>query len=330
MLPASNFCHVFAPVPLHPAGVQAHDGGMDELVEGILPRGEVSLLAGASGAGKTTLVMQLLRAIQRGEPLFQRRVKPGLRLGYIAADRSWESYQRLAATLDIDLAPLRVKTLIDDETINLDTFEVAPMRVLKQLIGELLPLDLLVVDPLVVFLGVDTNKYHLNAAKLILLNRWCRQHSLTILGTHHASKARTDFSFKRPQDRINGSGALLGFTSTQLFLAAPEETGSEFTEWHIVSHHAPAAQILLVREGAGFREATTGDTAPTGRGSRKGDVIATLILRLVPGDGTAIPRSVLHHKLAGSASPRLIDDRLSELVASEVLLRESGGYRLPI
>lgn len=228
---------------------------MPEIIESILPEKEVSILAGASGAGKTTLIMQALAAMQKGQEVFGHRCPADLRIGYIAADRSWRSYQRTAEMSSLDLSKIGVRALIDDPAINLNNFEKSPLDELERLIGSLLPLDLVVVDPLVVFLGVDTNKYHLSAARLIRLNKLCLANDITILGTHHATKARSDYSFKRAQDRISGTSALLGFTSSQLFLAAPEETGRDdgFYEWHVISHHAPPKVLLLSRKDGVFR-----------------------------------------------------------------------------
>ena len=236
---------------------------MPDIISSILPDKEVSILAGASGAGKTTLIMQALAAMQQGKEVFGHECQPGLRLGYIAADRSWRSYQRTAELSSLDLGSIKVRALIDDPAIDLANFEKSPLDELERLIASMLPLDLVAVDPLVVFLGVDTNKYHLSAARLIRLNKACLANNITILGTHHATKARSDYSFKRPQDRISGTSALLGFTSSQLFLAAPEETSREdgFYEFHVISHHAAPKVILLSREGGRFRHEGTEETS---------------------------------------------------------------------
>lgn len=176
-----------------------------------------------------------------------------MKVGFIAADRTWESYKKTAQLVGVNVDDLYVRALIDDDDIDVTQLERNPGMVLLNLLNEMVRegRDLVVVDPLAVLLGCDLNKYHTVAAKLITLNRYCRQNRITILGTHHATKARTESGFKRPQDRINGSGALLGFTSTQLFMSAPEENGTEYTEWHVISHHAKAKCIFLSRNSNG-------------------------------------------------------------------------------
>lgn len=225
-----------------------------DIISMVVPRDETSILAGASGAGKTTLLMTILKMLQNNEDVYGYPCAPDIKIGYIAADRTWESYKKLAATIGADLSQLHVRALIDDDTIDTKQLERDPSGILYSLLQDCVntKCDLAIVDPLAVLLGCDLNKYHVVAARLIQLNRYCRMNRLTVLGTHHATKARTEAGFKRPQDRINGSGALLGFTSTQLFLAAADETDSEFTEWHIVSHHDKPKVVYLKRTENGL------------------------------------------------------------------------------
>lgn len=297
---------------------------MTEIIDSILPANEVSILAGASGAGKTTLIMQLLTALQANALVWGHAGRPNLRLGYIAADRTWRSYQKTAALASLDLTSIQVRALVDDPAINLRDFERSPIDTLEYLVGTMLPVDLIVVDPLVVFLGVDTNKYHLNAARLIRLNRLCMANKVTLLGTHHATKARSDYSFKRAQDRISGTSALLGFTSTQLFLASPEETGrsDNYYEWHVISHHAPAKIILLTRERGSFEYVGEESTAPQSLTDR--------MLSLFFKEQASLSRQDVQTSLNSYASRATIDRLLASSVESRVLVRDKyGSYCVP-
>jgi archaellum biogenesis ATPase FlaH len=290
-----------------------------DLIDGILPAEEVSILAGASGAGKTTLLMQVIRQLQRNQDIFGHPAKHDLSIGYIAADRTWRSYERLAESAQVDLERLKIRALIDDEAISLDKFESDPLQLLHDLIGQMNPreLDLVVVDPLVVFMGCDTNKYHLNASRLIRLNKWCKANKLTILGTHHATKARSDYSFKRPQDRISGTSALLGFTSSQLFLADPTETGEPFHQWHIVSHHAPQTTIYLSRgEGGMFTQVE----------NYVDDLqnVEAQLLALFDLSGTPIGRAEIIEQLQ-NVPERTVERYLQQFVSQGVLQRPGRG-----
>lgn len=215
-------------------------------------------------------MLHMLQQLQMGLPVFGMAAAPVLsqpgQLGYICADRTSEDLLETARSVGVDTKILKLRSLVDDASIDIGKFETAPTQVLFDLLASLEGCALIVVDPLIVFTGVDTNKYHLNAAKLIRINRFCMDHKITVLGTHHATKARTDYGFKRAQDRISGSSALLGYTSTQLFLAAPEETeGGQYYEWTIVSHHAAPRTLYLTRHAHGFeliKEATIAPPPP--------------------------------------------------------------------
>lgn len=228
------------------------------------PARQVSLLAGSSGAGKTTLLFQLLAA-WTANTHFAGFYGPQPPYGFLTADRTTEAHRETAKGVGLPWLSLRVRSLVDDKSINLLDLENNPLELLFKLLTSIRH-DLnpgpafIVVDPLMVFLGVDLNKYNLVAARLIRLNRWAQDHDALVLGTHHASKPRTDWSFKRPQDRIAGSGALLAYTSTQGFLAGPEECGDEqgpatHSEWTIVPHHSAAITVKVIRNELGLFEA---------------------------------------------------------------------------
>jgi RecA-family ATPase len=237
-----------------------------EVISEILPRHEVSILAGSSGSGKSTLIFHIIKCFQQNVPVFGHAVDSSVKIGYLAADRTWDSYCVLAKRVGVDISQLYVRSLIDDATLSeeqLKGFENDPQTVMYGILRDMVSkgINLCIVDPVVVLLGSDINTYHKIAARMIRLNRFCKMTKLTLLGTHHATKARTDFQFMRPQDRISGSSALLGFTSTQLCLLPKEESGNkEFAEWYIVPHNAKAKCIMLDRdEHTGvFREAYTG------------------------------------------------------------------------
>src|SRR5438445_332753 len=60
------------------------------IIEGIMPAGQVHLLAGPSGGGKTTLVFQMMEAIAKGEEFLGHKCK-AVPQAYISCDRNIES-----------------------------------------------------------------------------------------------------------------------------------------------------------------------------------------------------------------------------------------------
>jgi len=222
-------------------------------IESLTPRHELSLFAGASGVGKTTLLLQAVAALQRGQPFFGMETDPTVKVGYFAADRTWDAYLQVATSMGVDNDRLSVISLIDSlhiPGVDLTTLHNNPSRILYNGLAWLhqQQCNFIIVDPLILFLGCDVRSYHQVAAGLIAISRWCKLHQVTILGTHHAAKARTDYGYKRPQDRISGSAALLGFSSTQIFLDAPNENDLTYYRLTIVSHTAPMQELQLQRD----------------------------------------------------------------------------------
>lgn len=287
-----------------------------DLVEHLLPLHEVSIIAGASGAGKTSIIMQLFHALQTGTPFFGMASKPGLKIGYIASDRGGDSLSYWANIMDVDMTQIPTISLIKDDTVNLNHLEKNPMNLLISLIKRLLPCDLLVIDPMIIFFGCDTKSYTANAQRLIYLNRVAHLHHVTILGTHHAVKARTDFGYRRPQDRISGTGAFLGYSSTQIFLDTPEESGTDHHTLHIVSHTAPPREIPLVRDDRGifiYHEAKSEEVQ-----------IAEHILSAIP-TTSSISTAELILKLGSAIPKRTVELYLSRLKRDGLVSQPAHG-----
>lgn len=284
-----------------------------DLVQHLLPRHEVSIIAGASGAGKTSITMQLLSSIQKGIPFFGMATSANTRVGYIAADRGGDSLEYWSKIMDVDLSQIKIKSLIKDEDLDLKKFETNPMGLLLSMIRSMMPLDLLIIDPMIVFFGTDTKSYTTNAKCLIQLNRVAHQHKVTILGVHHAVKARTDFGFKRPQDRISGTGAFLGYSSTQIFLDTPEESGLPHHSLHIISHTAAPQELKLQRDNRAVFHLVENEEQK----------VAQLILGAVPNNGMIATNEIMNSLT--NIPRRTVELYLTKLLKEGLLVKPSHG-----
>ena len=299
-----------------------------DCVKGLVPAREVSLLSGSSGAGKTTLLMQLLSALQRGEPFLDRFEGPAdLTVGIVGADRSFRTTLVLAERAGADLQRCHLRSLVDDRDIDIQALRYRSFDLLLSLIKGLVDkgCTLLFVDPLVVFFGGDIKSYFANAAPLIALNRLCNDYGLTILGTHHATKARTDQGFKRRQDRIGGSGgALQGFSSTQLFLDTPEEADNPpdgASVLRIIHHLHPPLDIPLQRGPTGlFLPIPLAEAAPP----PSLDDTALRILEAIP-PATEVRRAFLYGKVP-DVPQATFDRRLLDLTEAGIVVKARQGY----
>ncbi len=312
-----------------PTFAATHAGATD-VIEDILPRGEVSILAGSSGCGKSTLLMQCLAAFQAGEDKFLgHTLDLDIKWGYLANDHAWKMYEDTARRCHLRINDIPHISVMDDDTIDLEIFKQDSLRLLEQ---QLLRLkdegaEAVVVDTLVSWFGGDIRNYNGPAYALLRLGRFCRKHSLTLLGTHHATKARSDFTYKRPQDRISGSAALLGFSSTQLCLIPPDENGTASYHFHIVAHNAPAKMIALERADA----SRGGIFTPFDTADSPNLLSVEHEIRMIVEEarGLNVTRGQIIASLGGRISPASIDRHVRQLVREGAIIQtRRGEYRV--
>lgn len=115
-------------------------------VKGVLPQGELVVLYGESGSGKTFVVLDLVAAIARGEPWRECRVRKG-RVIYVAAEGAGGLRKRLAAygqhheldlaAVDLFVVPSAPNLLLKDDALEL-----------ARAIAALGPADVIVIDTL--------------------------------------------------------------------------------------------------------------------------------------------------------------------------------------
>lgn len=217
----------------------------------------VNLLAGAPGVGKTALTAWLARCFAESTPIFGHQPGPIGKVAFLGADRSWTQSSRrwfdAAGFPDIahyslqddpHFVPGRLRRRLDR------------LKILTEALDQLaLPAASLVfVDPLGIFLGGNLNDYDACAVACMEIRRVCWERQLTVIGSAHAGKQKSDKAerYLRPQDRILGSAALFGFTDTQMYLASPQEMESDYYSFFIVSHHAKAMAFELDRDEHGL------------------------------------------------------------------------------
>lgn len=273
-------------------------------------------------------MMQALKAFENGEESWMgKRLNYGARWGYLANDHAWKLYEDTANRIQLNINGIPHISLMDDESIDLEKFRTNPLTLLEELLTRLVDqgANAIVCDTLVSWFGGDIRNYNLPAYALLRLGRWCRKHNATILGMHHATKARSDYTFKRAQDRISGSMSLLGFSSTQLCLLPPEETGEATAQFHIIAHNAPPLMIPLSKREGLFVPFIAGQE----------EVVLTpveeAIMRSVLEEGAnaTVTRNAISAKIPGISAASL-DRHLKRLVNLRKLEKvRHGEYRVP-
>jgi len=213
----------------------------------VIPQRQISILAGASGSGKTTLVLQAIQAWQRDQPFPLKFTATNC--AYIVADRTKDEVEGKARSLGLDI---QLYGLVDDRKFKLELLNDPEAALWESMSRFKSPYDLLVIDPMMLFIRGNALDYRAMAVALIRMNRVACDKGLTIIATHHASKARSDFSFMRAQDRILGSAALQGFSGTQMILIEPEEGKTDTHIFVSVSHTSAKEVTYLERTSDGW------------------------------------------------------------------------------
>lgn len=256
----------------------------------VLPKNQISILAGASGSGKTTLVLQSLLAWQKGEPFPLQFT--ATKAAYLVSDRTKEEVESRRDTLGVDV---EVYGVVDDTSFDLRWLEDPYNAFTKAVQRFKSDYDLLIIDPLMLFLEGSGLDYRQTARSLINFNRFAKQRDLTLLACHHASKTRSDFHFLRPQDRILGSAAFQGYSGTQMVLIEGRERGAEYDTFVTVPHMSPATEHNLKRGEGGWFEVYEADLPPLIQALKAGEWTTEKIMALA--EELGLKRSAAFHEI---------------------------------
>lgn len=182
------------------------------LIEGMIPAGQVHLLGGPSGGGKTTLAFQMLKSMTTGEPFLGRQTRQ-VRVAYISGDRPAES---VLETQDRCEVSFPIFSAVDENLVGEDLITKIFPRLSAVCGGR--P-DLIYIDGFTAFVpGGFLNNYSIVAKWLAGLQRYCRKMGITIIGACHTTKTKEGEKFTNPRQRIAGSVAWAGFSETVLII----------------------------------------------------------------------------------------------------------------
>jgi hypothetical protein len=226
-------------------------------IPGIIPFGSICTLAGASGVGKTALYAGWIADWLDGRPICGHPTNRPVEIGIIVGDRRWQSHRQW---LEVAGVAVRVKyySLRDDDSFPWNELRLWPKvaelftRALDKL--NLAPGSLVIVDPLALWLAGRVNDYKDVAIGLGVLDRCLKPRQLTMIGVFHQSKQIADKSqqYARPQDKILGSAATIGFSDTAMYLLGPEDLGEPWYGFGWVPHNAKAETFEFVRNAWGL------------------------------------------------------------------------------
>ena len=186
---------------------KAKDKKLEWVMDGLLPRGACSIIAGPPKAGKSTLIRQLSATIAMGGSTFLGRKITQGKVLYLALEEQAEVLKEEYRSLGIKGDNFYVFVgAINKETImeNIKTF------IVKNNIA------LLVIDTLMVFSSIEnSNDYKETYNAMTVIRELARETNCHIMTVHHTNKSE----FQGPSS-IMGSSAFLGGVDVAIIFKA--------------------------------------------------------------------------------------------------------------
>lgn len=187
------------------------------LIDNILPSGEVHLLGGPSGAGKTTWLFQMLAEQWKlGGTILGHTVHP-VPFVYISADRSKAGVKRTMARAGVNAASFPFVSLVEHPT-------VTSIATLAELVARTHPdTKLLIIDGMMRLVpprkdaSTDGGFGHISRF-LIGVCKLCQDTDLTIIFIVHSPKQKEDSRYANPRERVMGSTAWAAFSETVILV----------------------------------------------------------------------------------------------------------------
>ena len=194
-------------------------------IPGIIPFGTVTLIGGAPGAGKTTMLLEWCKRWLDGRTINGKPTNKPTNIYYLTTDRRWEDYKRQLDLLGLpyDLPHFSIaehyddiKPLLEEPKYAHEAFLYCYKRLGVQPGGHL------IVEPLApLLIKGDQNKARDVANALLHLTSICHSDQINITSTMHFGKQLAEGTYRRHQDKIAGSTAFAGFSHTQAYLLEP-------------------------------------------------------------------------------------------------------------
>lgn len=295
----------------------------------IIPFRTLTIFAGAPAVGKTTMFIEWMHRWSTGRRIWGHPTNKPTKFYYVAADRGQtreEFYERIDPNR-VDCEFFSVVTRhsgIDHSNFHKDAHG---RELLSHVVGQLQPIpgSHLILDPVApLFITGNQNRTRDVAASLIGLSRLADELQINITGMWHFSKQKADPNerYRRPQDRIAGSGAVSGFSDTQIYLVDPEPPRQPY---HILGwnpRHHPPEEFKCLREEY-FVPYTGLDEVGTSPETDR----PTQLYILIPEDGSGVAPSDLAATARDSLNISIASfwRDLRELTDRQLIFRDDDG-----
>lgn len=279
------------------------------LIADILPAGEVHLLGGSSGSGKTTFTFQTIAEWQKGNPILGHESFP-VPYSYISIDRSHSSVQRTLRRLKLEHEITRI--LCAEDIPRPRTF-----RNVFETARKIHPdSEFFIIEGFQTLVGDKGNSYQPVADMLSDVTAICALERVTVIGVCHAPKLKIEEGFQHPRELLLGSVAWSGFSDTVITMDMNEKTG--IITLSVMPRNAGREEHQFVFGPNGVLAPVTGKTK---------EMLTKLVMAQAV--GTEITRKdVLEWAATFSLSERTADKVIKELLESGDLTASNapGNY----
>lgn len=204
------------------------------VVKGWLLRGEVSIVYGPSNVGKSTFVVDVVRAVATGACWHGRRTRGGLVL-YIAAESAVSIVERAHGLLG---ESARKVSLLSMRPNLLDPMDVKAIIALARQLGEECgePVVMIVFDTLTLCIGGGDENSNADAVRVAAAAQFiAHETGAHVMLVHHSGKDRT----AGPR----GASGLVGNADTVIELLAVESE----TDRHVLAHAVKQRRMSRLR-----------------------------------------------------------------------------------
>ncbi len=313
--------------PDHPLSIAP--AAFPDPIPGILPFGTVSVFAGAPGAGKTTMLAAWYRRWQLGKTICGYATNMPTGICYVAGDRGANAARLIF--LEAGVTDLNFYSPIEDSSFDQATLlnRHVALEIMRAAILAVNPQpgNLLTIDPAAPFyVPGSANDARPVAAMLWALHVIARELQITIIVIGHFHKQPSDPNqrYRRPQDRISGSGAWSGFSDTQMYLVDPEPPHQDYHILGWVPRQSAPESFKFRRDDAGFAPYQSledvGVKMPVPEQAYK-------LLTLVPDDGIQTAQLVATAEQLLGIKRSIVQRYLKELDSLGVITRPHGWVR---
>jgi hypothetical protein len=195
----------------------------EHIVPGLMPAREVHLICGPPGIGKTTLCLDLLPQIERGDLILGHARANPTKSVFISCDRSESAHIRRQGSLGMPFwdaanpdprsfpffSGISVKLDIPEEDD--DDHELKIQNIIRICAQNFPDRPLLFIDGFAALIE-DSSNYRQAQQLLRKTTRSCIRHNRTVLASVHSPKAKEGQTYNNPREQILGSQAWAGFS----------------------------------------------------------------------------------------------------------------------